>query len=57
MKTCPKCHGKIKQRISDFARMGLAEPGFMKRNKVWECQGKCGELWYEGKTDVINDRT
>ena len=52
MKLCPSCHGKLKERISDFARMGLCEPGFMKRNKVYDCL-KCKELWYEGKP--VND--
>jgi hypothetical protein len=46
--------------VDDFTKMGLARPGFMKRNKVWECIGTkknpgCGELWYEGKPNVKRD--
>ena len=55
MKNCPKCHGKIKERVDDFTKMGICRPGIFKRNKVWECQNKkCGELWYEGKPNVAD---
>ena len=53
MTKCPRCKVKMVERLSDFAKMGLAEPGFMKRNKVMECV-KCGELWYKGKPNVAD---
>lgn len=56
MTRCPKCKGNLKERVDDFTKMGLKAPGIFKRNKVMECC-RCGELWYEGKPDVINDRT
>lgn len=51
MVRCPKCKGLLKERIDDFAKMGLMAPGIFKRNKVMEC-ARCGELWYEGKPNI-----
>jgi uncharacterized protein with PIN domain len=53
MKRCPRCKGLLKERIDDFAKMGLKSPGIFKRNKVMECL-KCFELWYEGKPSLDN---
>ena len=51
MTRCPRCKGKLKERVDDFTKMGLKAPMIFKRNKVMECC-RCGELWYEGKPDV-----
>lgn len=48
---CPKCSGKLVKRESDWAKFHIPEPSFCKRNLIFDCKGRCGEVWYENKNN------